>query len=76
MWRDRPGQDREESEMPSLLDCPRRFARRNTWPIRVLMYRFGVNDFRDIDARRRWWADYQVRAGQRSSESPRDQSTD
>jgi hypothetical protein len=58
-----------------LLDCPRRYAKRNTWPIRILMYRFGVNYFWDVAAWRRWWADYQVRAGQHAGESPRDQST-
>jgi hypothetical protein len=42
-----------------LRDCPNRFAERNTWPIRILSYRFGVNYFWDVDAWRRWWADYQ-----------------
>ena len=42
-----------------LRDHPYRFADRNTWPILILRYRFGVNYFWDVAAWRRWWADYQ-----------------
>ena len=58
--------DRTE-EAPLLIDdieqefCehPVRFADRNSWPITILAYRFGVNHFWDIAAWRRWWDDYE-----------------
>jgi hypothetical protein len=42
-----------------LLEHSHRFAERNTWPIRILSYRFGVNHFWDVGAWRRWWAEYE-----------------
>jgi hypothetical protein len=42
-----------------LRDHPTRFGDRNTWPILILRYRFGVNYFWDVAAWRRWWAKYQ-----------------
>jgi hypothetical protein len=58
--------DRAE-EAPLLIDDieqelrehPVRFADRNSWPITILAYRFGVNHFWDVAAWRRWWDDYQ-----------------
>jgi hypothetical protein len=38
---------------------PVRFAKRNSWPITILAYRFGVNHFWDVAAWRRWWDDYE-----------------
>ncbi len=45
-----------------LRDHPTRFADRNPWPIVILRFRFGVNHFWDVDAWRRWWADYRRHA--------------
>jgi hypothetical protein len=44
-----------------LRDHPARFGDRNTWPIAILRYRFGVNHFWDVGAWRRWWTDYQAK---------------
>jgi hypothetical protein len=57
-------------------DCPRRFAERNTWPIRILSYRFGVNHFWDVDAWRRWWASYQGEAAAQTGEASCNRATD
>jgi hypothetical protein len=42
-----------------LHEHPVRFGDRNSWPITILAYRFGVNHFWDVAAWRRWWDDYQ-----------------
>jgi hypothetical protein len=42
-----------------LHDHPTRFMERNTWPLDILRYRFGVNHFWDVAAWRQWWASYQ-----------------
>ncbi len=53
-----------------LRDCPRHFAERNTWPIRILSYRFSVNHFWDVDAWRRWWTEYRGKSAARPAEAP------
>ncbi len=58
-----------------LRDCPRRFAERNIWPIRILSFRFGVNYFWDVAAWRRWWADNQGKAAERAGEPSRNNAT-
>jgi hypothetical protein len=45
-----------------LRDHRGRFAERNSWPIRILAYRFGVNHFWNIAAWRRWWTEYKGKA--------------
>jgi hypothetical protein len=41
-----------------LREHPVRFADRNSWPITILAYRFGVNYFWDVAGWRQWWDDY------------------
>jgi hypothetical protein len=42
-----------------LREHPVLFADRNSWPIMILAYRFGVNHFWDVAAWRRWWDDHE-----------------